>query len=118
MSSVLKAANILAAQDLAIVREEIPEWPNEDGTPGVLYFRQLTARETMKLTDDMTAEDRAKDGMFLMIVRTACDENRTPVFTDEDIDALRGKNMTVLNRLQRVALRVNGMIGGVDSKKS
>lgn len=47
-----------------------------------------------------------------LIVATAVDEHGQALFTEADIEALRGKHISVLDRLVAVALRVNGMQAG------
>lgn len=117
MSKLLSKESILRAEDLKVVDERVAEWPDTDGQPGVVRFRQMSADESMKITKLMVGESGA-DGMFIILVASAIDEAGEPLFTMEDIAALRGKSMKVLNRLQRVCLRLNSMIDSeVDLKK-
>ncbi len=112
---LLTAASILAAADLAEETVEIPEWPNEDGTPGKLRLLQMTAAENIQWTKDMRDEDPGKggpeleNGMFLMLVYCAVDAEGKKLFALGDIVALSQKNFHVIDRLQRVGMKLNKM---------
>lgn len=114
----LSAAEILSAQDLKFTDEQVPEWPKE-GEPGVIRLCQLDAAETIEMTNQMNKAPR--DGMFIILVYTACDTDSTRLFplegTDEEktqllekyVSALKRKSFIVLSRLQNAALKVNSM---------
>lgn len=119
MSEYLSADNILEAKDLAVQDVTVPEWPDAQGNPGIVCLRQLSAEGMMRMTEDMN--EHPKEGMFIILVHTACDKDRQPVFPlpeDEDarkeqlaqyVKALKGKNFKVLNVLQFAAMKVNDM---------
>ena len=114
--SLLSADRILAAADLAEETVEVPEWPNEDGTPGLIRLQQMTADENIQWTKDMQDQSPEKggfegeNGMFLMLIYCAKDVEGNRLFTSLDvITALRQKNFFVLDRLQRVGIRLNHM---------
>lgn len=107
MSHVLSATDIFGADDLESTKETVPEWRGPDGEPGTIILRQLSAEESISMNEEI--EKAPKDGMFIILVRCAVDENGAQLFTSESIPALRKKSMRVLNRLQRAALRVNSM---------
>lgn len=109
---------ILAAEDIKIDTVTVPEWPDAEGQPGLVRLRQMSAEESMGLTRLMVG-DAGKDGMYIMLVASAIDEEGNPLFTMEDVPALRKKNFKVLDRLQRIALSMNSMLGdsGVALKK-
>ena len=110
---LLSAASILAASDLVEETVEVPEWPNEDGTPGRIRFLQMTADENIQWTKDMADEaiggPAGENGMFLMVVYSAVDADGKRLFTLEDIIRLRAKSFHVIHRLQQVAMRLNQM---------
>ena len=106
MAVLLSAASILAANDLKTVDEPVPEWPNADGSPGIIRLRELTAEASLTLTKRMEAGE-GDDGMFIIIAMSAIDAEGNLLFTEEDIKALKKKNLHVLNRLQRICLRMN-----------
>lgn len=107
---LLSRERVLTARDLKFEDVEVPEWPNEDGTPGVIRLWQLAADESIALTEAMTTTQRVKDGIYVVLIFCAKDETgTTPVFTMDDLDALRKKPFAVLERLQRIALSLQGM---------
>ena len=105
---LLSASRILDSVDLPTVDEPVPEWPDETGQPGVIRFRQLSAEDMTLLTKEMD-NGKGDDGMYLIIVRSAIDADGNKLFTDDDIAKLKGKSLHVLNRLQRVCLKLNDM---------
>lgn len=110
--SFISAGNIREASDLKYLEEQVPEWG------GVIRLREMAADEALRFTELMAAGDAAKDGMYLIIVACACDADGNLLFTAEDIPMLKTKNLRVLNRVQRAALKVNSMIADeVDLKK-
>lgn len=110
--SFISAGNIREASDLKYLEEQVPEWG------GVIRLREMAADEALRFTELMAAGDAAKDGMYLIIVACACDVDGNLLFTAEDIPMLKTKNLRVLNRVQRAALKVNSMIADeVDLKK-
>lgn len=111
MSKLLSAAEILAADDLKSVDESVPEWG------GIVRLRALSAGEVLSMTREL--ETKKDEGMFEILVRCAVDDNGAPVFTPDQIPELKKKSMQVLDRLQKVALRLNSMRpqDGVELKK-
>ena len=119
----LSASNVFDAPDLKIHEESVPEWPNTDGTPGLMIFRQMNAEQSKKFAKDMDGP-LGEDGMFLVLIRSTIDRDGNYVFAADDapeeviqdvIQKLRKKNMAVLNRLQRICLSLNGL--GVAAKE-
>ena len=109
MGKVLSATAILAAQDLEIVREEIPEWKDDEGNPGVVLIHELNAEDSLLVARETDTLDKANDGMYIFTVYCCKDEDGNRLFSMDDIPALRKKSFRVLNRLQRIALRLNKM---------
>jgi len=101
--TLLSAASILDAEDLSEETVDVPEWG------GAVRLCQMTAEETREFTKHMSTIQGEEDGMFLMLVYSARDVERKMIFTVEDVARLRKKNINVLNRLQRIALRLNKM---------
>ncbi len=105
---LISASRIFEAEDLAEHIEEVPEWSNEDGTPGRLRLVQMTAAENIELTTLVgESKETIVDGMFLILVYCAKDEEGKRIFTKEDVVKLREKNFHVINRLQQLCLRLN-----------
>jgi hypothetical protein len=105
--TLLNAAQVFDAPDLKEETVEIPEWPNPDGTPGQLRLREMDAATTALMTAAMSG--RADDGVSIILIFTAVDTENNLIFTMEDLVRLRKKNFRVLDRLQRICLRLNGM---------
>lgn len=106
----LTAKQILEAKDLVTETVPVPEWPGTDGEPGDVVIKQMSAREIMAFQAEMQKPENKERGMFIVLARTAVDEAGVLLFTDADIEALTEKNLGVLDRLQRVALRINKML--------
>ncbi|HUW56560.1 MAG TPA: hypothetical protein VMZ92_07985 [Planctomycetota bacterium] len=119
-ATFLSAAEIFAAEDLKVIEEPVPEWPNPDGTPGVIRLRQMTAEESIQMTREL--EGARDEGMFIILVHSAVDAEGKRIFplpafddpTYKDVLAghvtqLKKKSMRALNRLQRVCLELNSM---------
>lgn len=102
----LSASQILKAEDLKTHDELVPEWPNEDGSPGLVHLVEMGALESIDMSKQMAAHPG--DGMFIILINTIRNLDGSKVFTVEDIPALKLKNFKVLDRLQRIALRLNG----------
>ena len=97
--------------DLKIVDEPVPEWPNEDGLPGIIRLRQLPAEEALALAWEMSSGN-VEEGLSLLLVKSAIDEKGDLLFTRADIPRLRRKSLAVLDRLQRRCLELNAMSSG------
>jgi hypothetical protein len=100
---LLSAADIFAAKDLAEEIVDVPEWG------GAVRFVQMSAGETAEFTDSMQASPDATDGMYLIVVYCAKDADGARLFITDDVPALKKKSMEVLNKLQRICLRLNKM---------
>lgn len=100
---LLSAASILAAEDLKEENVPVPEWN------GNVRLMQLNAEESTAFTKEMSTIEGAENGMYLMLIYCARDAEGKRIFTLEDLPALKKKNITVLNRLQLIALELNGM---------
>jgi hypothetical protein len=112
--NVLTAEDIGSLDDLPAKRVEIPEWP-KNGRPGVFYLRKMSASNSAKFTkmmsEEKTESNLDSEGMYKILVFTAVNKRThgKPVFTMDHIEMLKQKDFTVLDRLQRIALAINGM---------
>jgi hypothetical protein len=97
--------------DLAWEDVDVPEWPDANGEPGMVRMFEMNAGESVRFTQ-LTAGEKALDALYIVIVLTARSVEGEPLFTLDDLDLLRSKNMRVLMRLQLAALRVNKMMTG------
>ena len=98
----LSAKEVLAVEDVETVDVEVPEWG------GTIRLRMLTGEEAVSFAESVKGKDD-KAGAARIVVRCAVDENNARIFSDEDIDVLKGKSMRALLRVQKVALEINGL---------
>ena len=116
--TLLSAAAIKAARDITHEIVEVPEWG------GSVLLQQMNAAEA---THFGTVMEKLKsvegysprDGMYMMLIYSARESVDGPlIFTEEDLPELRLKSIDVLNRLQRIALRINKMdVEGQNDRK-
>jgi hypothetical protein len=85
---------ILNAIDLPRERVEVPEWG------GHVFVRRMRADEALAY------EGKDRDVLFL-VATCVCDDQAQPVFSSEDVEALRGKSWSVVQRLVAAAVRMN-----------
>jgi len=124
MSAHLSAAEVLESTDLEFEDSIVPEWKKKNGEPGTIQLYQLPADELMIMNDLMTKPEYKNDGMFIILVFCARDPESgdrlfpIPMDGTEDelkealgkhVSRLKKKSMRVLNRLQRIAMRLNAM---------
>jgi hypothetical protein len=100
---LLSASQIFDAVDLKEDVVDVTEWG------GKIRLVQLTAAESMQLTRDMDTKENVGNGMYLMLVYSARNEQNERLFTLDDVEKLKLKNFNVLNMLQNRALRLNAM---------
>lgn len=119
---LLNAAAILAADDLAREKVDVPEW----GADAFVFVRALTAAErdewesTLFIGEgDKRAFDQ-KNVRARLAARCICDDKGGPLFTAAQAEALGRKSAKALGRIFDVAQRLNG-IGAeaeADAKKA
>lgn len=95
---------ILAVVDQQTEDVDVPEWD------GVVRLRTLTAAEAIKFSEGVRKGE--ENAAIRILLLSAVNEDGTPLFLDEDIPELKKKSMKVMLRLQRAALRLNGLSGG------
>lgn len=104
--TLLSRSQILEAVDLDFEDVEVPEWG------GPVRLQQMNAEESSRFTKRMREINETtgdQNGMYLMLIHSARDLAGNLLFTEEDLPALKKKSIDVLNRLQRVALKLNKM---------
>jgi hypothetical protein len=105
MSLISKAA-VLVMQDLPYEDVSVPEWGGE----ARVSVMSGTARDAF---EDAVSKARAAGEKPNFRARLAAasvvDEQGEPVFTEADIEALGKKSATALDRICKVAMRLNGM---------
>lgn len=105
--TILSKAAILAAADLSTEDVDVPEWG------GAVRVAAMSG----KARDDFYA--RRGEGSIpysqlsaSVIVATVVGEDGQPLFDDADIEALRAKSQTAMDRVLAVAFRLNGLAPG------
>jgi len=106
------AAQIMAADDLGILKVAVKEWPGSDGEPMTLGIRVMTVgerdayeREWMGKRESGIENFRTK-----FLARCLCHpENGERLFTDEQVAQLAGKSAKVVSTLFDKAMRHNAM---------
>lgn len=116
----LTKEQILAADDLKRIPVDVPEWG------GKVYVTELTGAERGQFEMLMVGSDgKAKPiGEYLPIMkaqlvgRTLVNETGERIFTNEEVDALAKKNSQVLERIFKVAEKLNSVLGMEDVAKN
>jgi hypothetical protein len=103
---ILSREQILAAQDLRREKVTVPEWG------GDVFVKALTGLERDGFDMSLIGADRKADllgARAKLAVRCIVDENGERLFGDDDVQFLAAKSATALERIGRVAQRLNGM---------
>ena len=99
---MLSAQEILDAEDIVETVVYVPEWK------GSVRLRSMTAAEAEAFVREVeVAKD--KHGAARVLAWSAVDDEGNKLFTAEDIEKLRAKSFGAIVRLQKEALRINGM---------
>ena len=106
------AAQIMAAEDLGILKVTVKEWADKDGKPMTLGIRVMTVgerdayeREWIGKKETGIENFRAK-----FLARCLCHpETGDRLFTDEQIGKLAGKSAKVVSKLFDKAMKHNAM---------
>lgn len=101
MTKVLTAGEILSSVDAQYSEVDCPEWG------GIVRLRGLSAEEALEFT--AASKKTERDSAALLVVMSVVGEDGRPIFQQTDIPELRRKSMKVLMRLQRAALKLNGL---------
>ena len=107
----LDHATILEAEDLKREPVEVPEWG------GRVFVRTMTGAERDAWEAQVFKGDGEVDRKNFrarLLVRTIVGETGDRIFADNQADALGRKSFAVLDRLFRVAQRLNGI--GADAE--
>jgi len=92
---------ILSVVDQQTEDVEVPEWG------GVVRLRTLTAAEAIKFSEGVKKGD--DNAAIRILMMSAVNEDGTPMLLEEDIPELRKKSLKTIFRLQKAALRLNGL---------
>lgn len=108
MGQLLSKAAILAATDLVTEDVDVPEWG------GTVRVRTMTGTQRDAFGAAIAADQKAngdKPSSFSAALVAACliGEDGEPLFSGDDITALAGKSAAALERVAKVAGRLNGI---------
>ena len=108
-TSILSREQILAAQDLASEEISVPEWG------GTVRVRMMTGAERDALGATLLGADKKVDmSQYRIRLLAAClvDEAGQPLFGPDEIGLLGAKSGVALDRVYRVAERLNDVGAG------
>ena len=106
------AAQILAADDLGILKVTVKEWPGSDGTPMTLGIRVMTVGERDAYEREWIGKRETGIDNFRtkFLARCLCHpESGERLFTDEQIASLASKSAKVVSTLFEKAMKHNAM---------
>ncbi len=103
---------ILGAKDTHSEVVHVEEWG------GHVCIRAMTGAERDDFRAAIEGAETSLVGKFEapLLALTLVDEEGKRLFTIDDVEALRAKSATVLDRLAQIALRVNGMSDGAQEE--
>ena len=105
----------LSAEEIFAIDDRIYEEVYLDLWKGSVFVRSLIGRERDDFEAScLTGKGRNRDVNMKnlrakLLVRTVCNEQKQPLFTTENIDALGEKNAAVLDKLFGVSQRLSGL---------
>lgn len=106
------AAQIMAAEDLGILKVSVKEWADKDGKPLALGIRVMTVGERDAYEREWIGKRETGIDNFRtkFLARCLCHpETGDRLFTDEQIEKLAGKSAKVVSRLFDKAMKHNAM---------
>ena len=96
----LDRAAILAAPDLPLTELDVEEWG------GTIYLRPFTAGDLARL--DTESNDPGANAAMLVIL-SVTDSEGEPLFTEDDVEAVKAKSLSALNRVAQAVNEINGL---------
>lgn len=106
---MLNRDQILEADDLTRECVEVPEWGGEVFVATMTGEARDAWEQSLVVADGGKARASMENIRARLVVATACDENGNRLFTEKDIPALGRKSAGALERICRVAQRLNGL---------
>lgn len=106
------AAQIMAAEDLGILKVTVKEWADKDGKPLTLGIRVMTVGERDAYEREWIGKRETGIDNFRtkFLARCLCHpESGDRLFTDEQIEKLAGKSAKVVSKLFDKAMKHNAM---------
>ncbi len=110
---MLSRDQILASDDVKSAIVDVPEWPDQDGKPGQLRVRSLTAADRIRIG---AIKLDGIDPRIAWIVASAVDLDGKPLFGADDIPVLMQKSVAAIDRIYKTVAALNGLGGaGVEA---
>jgi hypothetical protein len=109
------AAQIMASEDLGILKVKVKEWADKDGKPLALGIRVMTVGERDAYEREWIGKRETGIDNFRtkFLARCLCHpETGERLFTDEQIEKLAGKSAKVVSKLFDSAMKHNAMSDG------
>lgn len=106
------AAQILAADDLGVLKVKVKEWPDSEGKPMTVGIRVMTVGERDAYEREWIGKRETGIDNFRtkFLARCLCHpESGERLFTDAQIDALASKSSRVVSTLFEKAMQHNAM---------
>jgi hypothetical protein len=97
----LSASEIMDAKDIETIDVDVPEWG------GFVRLRALSGEDALKFVE-MVQKDSSGAAMKIVAL-CAIDDRGEPLFSLDQVEQLKRKSMKALMRLQKEALRLNGL---------
>lgn len=107
----LTTDDILAADDLTLEPEDVPEWN------GRVYIRVMSAQEAGDYAEQMSDLTKRKQAMMRLLAYTLCDAKGNKLIPTDKMDQFRKKSVKVYMRLQKRALKLNGFLEDEKQRK-
>ena len=110
----------IKGNSLKLEKVSVPEFgKDEKGEDEFVWIQELSGEQRVEYNDyvkslkeegqtEMTP-DNTLDVLGKLVVLCAVDDNRKPIFTDEDIVLMKKQSTQVISRLGEVALRISGV---------
>ncbi len=110
---ILTAADILGAEDITIEDVQVPEWS------GIVRLKSMTALEVQNFLEKQEVNKIDKfHSAALLVSLCAVGPDGEQIFTSDDLVALRSKSFRAIMRLQKVAMKINGLDEEEDKVKN
>jgi hypothetical protein len=106
------AAQIMAADDLGVLKVKVKEWPDAEGKPTILGIRVMTVGERDAYEREWIGKRETGIDNFRtkFLARCLCHpETGERLFTDEKVEKLASKSAKVVSTLFEKAMKHNAM---------
>jgi hypothetical protein len=103
MNALLKKEEILSVKDLKFEDVPVPEWG------GMVRICEFSSDKAIQFSDLSLANKSDKNYMTELLSLAIVDQNFKPLFSQQDIEALGKKSAKVIDKLTRIAFKLNGI---------